>query len=102
MNKKNIWFKIAIIALYVAVPILFVVAASLYALGDLVVPIILVVLALACLYAGIILNAKRKKIFAVQGTELTEPVEKPKKAFFKRTNVIVAIFARCMFHAYFK
>lgn len=96
MNKKNIWFKIAIIALYVAVPILFVVAASLYALGDLVVPIILVVLALACLYAGIILNAKRKKIFGVQGVELPEPVEKPKKAFFKRTNVIVAIVAFCL------
>ena len=92
--KKNLWLKILAIALFVATPALFGVAASLYSLGDLIVAIILAVLALACLYGGLITNHFRKKNIKI--VEIPEPTEKPKKPFFKRCNVIVLIASFCM------
>ena len=94
MNKKNLWLKILAIVLYIAVPALFLVAASLYSLGEIVMPIIFVVLAVASLYVGIFVNHKRKKLFGTK--ELAEPVQKPQKPFFKRANVIVLICSFCM------
>ena len=95
-NNKKLLLKIAVVALYVLCPILFVLAASLYSLGGVAWPIVLVVLALVSLYGGIFLDAYRKKKFNIQPKDVPQPVEKPKKPFFKRCNVIVLIVAFCM------
>ena len=96
MKDKNLLLKIASIALFVLVFALFVGAACVYALGSLWLAIVLVVLAVASLYGGIILNEKRKKWFNIQRKERPEPLDKPKKPFFKRCNVIVMIAAFAM------
>lgn len=96
-QNKNLLLKIASIALYVLTFALFVGAASAFALGSLWLAILLVVIAVASLYGGIILNEKRKKWFNIEFKGRPEPVlDKPKKPFFKRCNVIVMIAAFCM------
>lgn len=100
MEKKNLLLKILSIVLYVAVPLLFLAAACLYALGDSIVPIILVVVAVACLYVGIFVDDRRKKKYGITPKETPEPTEKPKKAFFKRSNVIVMIVSFCAVFAF--
>ena len=99
MEKKNLILKILSIVLYVAVPVLFLAAACLYALESSVVPIILIVVAVICLYVGIFIDSKRKKMFGIQPKDIPQPTEKPLKPFFKRCNVIVLIASLCMVFA---